>query len=381
MAKSKYTGFNAKKLAADAQKKSERSDETNYSDNWKPTIEKDQDRAEYIIRFLPNPDSTCPLGTPYVQRNAHMINFGEQYVYEPCPEKAKKVGKGDCPICAIVNPLFKCGDKKKEAVAYDRYAKARFFFNVYIVSDPRDDHANEGKIRIFECGKKIKTKCEQIQQDDLDDDRQGVAYFDLLEGADFKLIVTRVKGKNGEDMPNYDESIFIRLGKPLKLSNGEILDEDQLDVFMEKAFNLNNKLMSDSCFRSSDALSEIYESRGYPESMKKKKNSEEKEEAPAPPSTRASAESEDEDEDAPPRAPSRARAPDEDDEEDTPPSKSSRPVDKDEDEDEDEDVPSVPEEEEEEDRAESRNPDPSEQIEAEKEIEEDEDDLRALLGE
>jgi hypothetical protein len=270
--KSRFTGFKKKASSiVDSMKKTTSSGEGGYkSEFWRPGLEQDQDSAEYIVRFLPNNNEEADDDVHFVSRPTHMIKFQSSgnFISEPCP---KRNGKAEmCPICEVVNPLFK-GSEAEKKVALDQYAKARFFSNVYVLKDPRNDGENEGKIMMYEYGKTIYELCLKSMEIDEDDDEKTeddiVIYYDPLEGADFKIIIKRVAG-----YPNYDDSKFIRSGKPLRLVDGSEIDEDNIDAFMDGelvegmggAFNLQEKLLNDDLFKSYPDLKKIYENQGYP---------------------------------------------------------------------------------------------------------------------
>lgn len=263
--KSRFTGFSAAKIVEEINNSSSGKGENSYQgETWTPGMDKDQDSAEFIVRFLPNLDEETDIH--FITRPTHMIKFTSSgnYIYEPCPQRNGKAKA--CPICEVVSPLFKGSDAEKK-VAFAQYAKARFYSNVYIIKDERNGGENEGKILMYEYGKTINDLCVKsmsVDEDD-EDDTDPVVYFDPLEGADFKIIAKRSAG-----FPNYDDSKFIRKGKPLKLKDGTELDEDNIDEFMEGAFNLKEKLLGDEKFKSYDDLKKIYENQGYDKSKGKK---------------------------------------------------------------------------------------------------------------
>lgn len=221
-------------------------------DFWKPTIEKDQERVEYLVRFLPNPDSID--GTPYVSRPAHMIKFASgNYIYEPCPKRAFK---SECPICARVNEMYKSGNPAQENIASSQCAKKRFFQNVLVLEDPRDNGANVGKVFAYEYGDKIQTMCIEAMKDK----RNPVEYYDPIEGADFEIVITWEKSTRGT-FQNYDKSKFCN--KSTITLNGEKLSEDEIDAIIEKSIKLNDKLLSEKCFKTASDLDTIYKAQGY----------------------------------------------------------------------------------------------------------------------
>lgn len=257
MSKNKYD-LNA--LLGDIEKSETKKDEYS-SDYWKPTIEKGEERVEYVIRFLENPDSKT--NSPWVERAAHMFNFPSKFIYEPCP---KKVMKEKCYICEEVSELYNSGDPNKKNIGQKRFSKGRFFHNILIVKDPREGGKNEGKVMIFECGKQVHDKCiEFLKNKDLDPSER--VYFHPTMGTNFRLILTWKS-----DYPNYDKSDFFRKSTPIEI-NGEELDIDDAEKFIEKnCFKLEEKLLGEKAFKTYDELKELYLNQGVVDEDAKKDN-------------------------------------------------------------------------------------------------------------
>jgi len=73
------------------------------NDSWKASIDSGEERVEYTIRFLPNPDSKSK--SPWVERASHMFEFASgKFIYQPCPKKHNNEEK--CYICEQVNELL-----------------------------------------------------------------------------------------------------------------------------------------------------------------------------------------------------------------------------------------------------------------------------------
>jgi hypothetical protein len=274
MAKSRFTGFKAEKVIKSMSGSSGEDGGNSFSnDIWTSGLEKDQDEAEFIIRFLPSISEDTDVH--YVDRPMHMITFPSsgKKIFEPCPRASNIESKWldedhQCPICEVLAPFWKLSkEDPKRKMASDRYAKPQYYSNIYVVKDPRNNGENEGKIKIFRYGKKIHTKCLRSMERDADDEEsKAIVYFDPLSGADFKIIVRKV-----DEFINYDDSKFIRLGKPLRLVDGTEMDEDNLDAFMEGAFDLVKKFKTPEHFKSYSELKEIYENQGYAEGSSKSK--------------------------------------------------------------------------------------------------------------
>lgn len=220
------------------------------SDYLKVSLDKDQTEMEVVLRFLPNPDSSTSV--PWVFRPAHMIKFANgNFMYEPCPKKQKK---GECPICEEVNSMYQSQNPKLEATAGKQFAKKRYFHNVLVVKDPRNNGENEGKVFIYEYGKQVHDICLEALQDD----DEPLVYFDPVDGANFKLKIIK-SGKDG--YPSYTKSKFLK-ASPLEVDGDEV-DEDSGDDFVsENCHKLNEKLMSDKVFKSADELRSLYDNQG-----------------------------------------------------------------------------------------------------------------------
>ena len=233
------------------------------SDFWKPTIDKKEERVEYVIRFLPNPDSET--SAPWVERAAHMFEFPSgKFTYEPCPKKAKK---GDCYYCEQVNELYNSGDPAKEKQGGKRFAKKRFYHNILIVSDPRDGGKNEGKVMIFEAGSQVHDKCiEFLKNTELDASER--IYFHPTAGTNFKLVMTWKS-----DYPNYEKSDFLRRPSAIEVE-GEELSMKKAEQFIEdNAHPLNEKLMNDKFFKDHAKLKDLWQNQGI--ASESSKNTEE----------------------------------------------------------------------------------------------------------
>ena len=240
------------------------------NDFWRPTIEKGQERVEYIIRFLPNPDSID--GVPNVDRYSHMVNFPNgKYLSVPC---AKKSGKDDnCYICEDTAKGFKSDIVSQQNLAKARYAKARYFYNILVIRDPREDGKHEGKIYMFEAGKQIQDKCSEfvVNEEIREEDRN---FYDPLVGTNFKLVVT-IKS----EYSNYDKTDFMRSTSAIEFNGKKITSEEEGDEFVEKnCFKLNEVLFKDKLFKSYDEIKELYLNQGEVKSAGSKKPSFKKEE-------------------------------------------------------------------------------------------------------
>jgi len=238
------------------------------SDFWKPTIDKAEERVEYVIRFLPNPDTKT--GFPWVERAVHMFQFGNgKFIYEPCVKKAKKQ---PCFICEEVAKLYESEDPAQEAIGSKRFSRKRFFHNVLIISDPREGGKNEGRVMIYEAGSQIQDKCvEFLRSPGLPEEER--IYFHPTEGTDFRLVLTWK-----QKYPNYEKSDFQRKMSPISI-DGKVLSFEEAEQFIEKnAKKLNERLLVDKVFKDYETLKNLYLNQGQVDETKTKTRNPEKKE-------------------------------------------------------------------------------------------------------
>jgi hypothetical protein len=219
---------------------------------WKPTLDKDQERAEYIIRFLPNTDSVN--GMPWIERRAHMFKFASgKFMYEPCPKKA---GKGECFACEEVAKLYATKEQDQMEIGGKRFAKQRFFMNVLVVKDPRENGKNEGKIMVYEFGDQIHNKCLSFLSCAEIEPEERV-FFHPTMGTNFNLVI-----KWKKDYQNYDDADFARKTSAIKIDN-KVLSLEEAEEFIEKnSYKLNEKLLDSKCFKTYEDIKSTYLNQG-----------------------------------------------------------------------------------------------------------------------
>jgi hypothetical protein len=203
---------------------------------WSPTFAKSKDGREEskaIVRFLPAPEGEtldfAKFFTHFIrgQGNKKYIErcrttLGEA---DPAEELAKRLGGGNKDV-------------------YLKYGRTpRFVANVLIIQDGNKPE-NNGKVFLLEFGNKIMKKITAVMNgsDDPIDPREPLNVLDPLEGANFKLVVTKQGGQN-----NYDESQFMGQSS---LFNGDL---DKIEAAWKTAHKLQPLVASDT-FKSYDEL-------------------------------------------------------------------------------------------------------------------------------
>lgn len=191
----------------------------------------DNGTAQAIIRFLPSPDTDIPFVNVY----SHSIKGPGGWFIENCPTTLKR----ECPVCKANSAIW---DTDQET-ARSRKRKQNFYSNILVVKDPANP-ANEGKVFIYKYGKKVYDKIMERLQPGEDSIEEPVMVFDYYEGADFKLIIKKVKVGN-VSMPNYDSCQF---DKPSSIGTDEEIDK------ISKILYPLSEFTSEAAFKSYDDL-------------------------------------------------------------------------------------------------------------------------------
>ena len=199
-----------------------------FDDSWKfkPEILSNQTRSVYTVRFLPNIHFNDGLDEPWFEFRAHMFmpKGASKKTYQICPTTTDE--KAKCPICERAKSLFDKGDEASERIAKSIYKKRRYYANVFVVKDPRKgDDSQEGKVLVWEFGKKIFDKLTAAMS------LHGLYFWDVDEGANFTLCMTKDGGYN-----NYDSSDFER-------NSSSLSDFTNIDEVHDKIVNLEEKIL------------------------------------------------------------------------------------------------------------------------------------------
>lgn len=282
------------KLINEAEKAGGGGGQQSYDDNryWKPTVDK-SGNGYAVIRFLP---SSSGDQLPWAQYWDHGFKgpTGRWYI----ERSLTSLGQPD-PVSELNSYLWNTGREEDKEIARSRKRRLHYVSNVYIVSDPANP-ANEGKIFLFQYGKKIFNKIMDVMQPEFEDETP-INPFDMWDGANFKLKIRQVEGYR-----NYDKSEF---DSPSPLKNG---DEDELKDIYESIHSLS-EFTDPAQYKSYEVLSrKLHEVLGE-ESIPNAKDRVEKE-APEPaPSKKSKIESETFEDDEP-KASGKGESEDEDEE-------------------------------------------------------------------
>ena len=201
--------------AIGGQEQSSRSDDENI---WKPTVDK-AGNGYAVLRFLPAPEGE---DVPWARFWDHGFQgpTGKWYI----EKSLTTIGQPD-PVSELNSQLWNSGIESDKDQVRKQKRRQHFVANVYVVSDPGNP-ANEGRVMLFQFGKKIYEKIMDVLQPQFQDE-DPVNPFDFWEGADFKLKIRKVEGYR-----NYDKSEF---AAPAAFMDG---DDEKLEAVYNQLHSL-----------------------------------------------------------------------------------------------------------------------------------------------
>ena len=175
------------------------SEKKSYGDDreWKPTVDK-AGNGYAVIRFLPAGEGQ---DVPWARYWDHGFKGpqGQWYI----EKSLTSIGLND-PVGEMNSLLWNSGIEADKDKARTQKRRLHYVSNILVVSDPGNP-ANEGKIFMYQYGKKIFDKIMDMMQPQFQDE-EPVNPFDMWEGANFKLKIRQVEGYR-----NYDKSEFASL--------------------------------------------------------------------------------------------------------------------------------------------------------------------------
>lgn len=191
-----------------------------------------------VIRFLP---SINVEDAPFVRKWNHGFKgpTGLWYI----ENSLSTLGKDD-PVGESNSVLWNSGLESDKDIARDRKRKLKYISNILVIKDPENPE-NEGKVFLFEYGKKIFDKLNDAMNPEFEDEKP-LNPFDLWSGANFKLKQRKVDG-----WPNYDKSEFDKVS---------VIDDDdsKLEEIFNKCYDVKQEISEDK-FKSYDELKAKFE--------------------------------------------------------------------------------------------------------------------------
>lgn len=186
---------------------------------WKPTVDK-AGNGYAVIRFLPAPPGE---ELPWVRYWDHGFKgpTGLWYI----EKSLTSIGQTD-PVGELNSRLWNSGNDADKETARIQKRRLHYVSNIMVLNDPGNP-ANEGKIFLYQYGKKIFDKIMDMMQPSFQDE-EPVNPFDFWEGASFKLKIRQVEGYR-----NYDKSEF---SAPSALLDG---DDEKLEATYNTLYSLS----------------------------------------------------------------------------------------------------------------------------------------------
>ena len=209
-------------LLAAAESIGAKGEKQSYADDrmWKPTVDK-AGNGYAVIRFLPAGEGQ---DVPWARYWDHGFKgpSGQWYI----EKSLTSIGLND-PVGEMNSLLWNSGIEADKDKARTQKRRLHYVSNILVVSDPGNP-ANEGKVFMYQYGKKIFDKIMDMMQPQFQDE-EPVNPFDMWEGANFKLKIRQVEGYR-----NYDKSEF---ASPKALSEDEaMLEKTYGSLFLLKEF-------------------------------------------------------------------------------------------------------------------------------------------------
>jgi hypothetical protein len=174
---------------------------------WKPTVDK-AGNGYAVFRFLPAPEGE---DLPWVRYWDHGFKgpTGMWYI----EKSLTSVGQPD-PVGELNSRLWNSGIEANKEKARDQKRRLHYVTNIQVISDPSNPE-NEGKVFLYQFGKKIFDMIMDVMQPSFQDE-DPINPFDFWQGANFKLKIRNVEGYR-----NYDKSEF---ESPSQLASDEELE-------------------------------------------------------------------------------------------------------------------------------------------------------------
>jgi hypothetical protein len=218
----KSKSMDISKLVSAAQEASgQQTKKNSYDDErkWKPTVD-DNGNGYAIIRFLPAAEG---METPWIRYWDHGFKgpTGQWYI----EKSLTTIGQKD-PVSELNSRLWNSGIEEDKETARKQKRRLHYASNILVVNDPSNP-SNNGKVFIFEFGKKIFDKIMDKMQPEFPGE-EPINPFDFWSGADFELKIRNVAGYR-----NYDKSEF-------KASSALFnADEVKLEAVYNQMYDLN----------------------------------------------------------------------------------------------------------------------------------------------
>ena len=259
---------------------------------WKPTVD-EAGNGFVVIRFLPAVEGQ---ELPWVRYWDHFFKgpTGQWYI-----EKSLTTLGNNDPVSELNSRLWNSGHDEDKETARKQKRRLHYVANILVVSDPSNP-ANEGKVFLYDFGKKIFDKIMDVMQPQFPGE-EPINPFDFWNGADFALKIRNVAGYRNYDKSEFKDSTALFEADETKLEgiyNQLFNTEEFVDPSNYKTYDeLKSRLeivLGESTGAGSTVKNESLAQSQEPSPMKEKPTPVVSNEAPTPDIVSSNAEDEDE---------------------------------------------------------------------------------------
>jgi hypothetical protein len=219
------------KLVTDLKQTNTPNESRDDSRMWKPAVDK-AGNGYAVIRFLPAPGGE---DTPFVRIWDHGFQGPGGWYIE---KSLTTLGQKD-PLSEYNTQLWNTGVEENKDVVRKQKRRLHYISNILVVKDPSNPD-NEGKVFLFQYGKKIFDKINDLMTPQFEDE-QPINPFDFWEGANFKLKIRQVEGYRNYDKSEFDNQAPVAT------------DDDDIEKIWKQEYSLQD-FLKPSEFKSYEDL-------------------------------------------------------------------------------------------------------------------------------
>ena len=188
--------------------------ESGGSDLYKPTADQGKDGTyRALVRFVPNPKNPSKS---IVRKYIYWLEDGNgngSYYDSP-----STVGDS-CPVQDLFFKLRNSDSAVDRKMSENLKRREVFYSLLQIIKDPNNPDM-EGKVKVFKYGYKVKQKIDEELNPQFDTPTQ---VFDIFEGKNFELVITKQGGYNSYDSSKFQgkTSAMTVNGKEIENNTGD----------------------------------------------------------------------------------------------------------------------------------------------------------------
>lgn len=188
--------------------------ESGGSDLYKPTADQGKDGTyRALVRFVPNPKNPSKS---IVRKYIYWLEDGNgNGSYYDSPSTV-----GDtCPVQDLFFKLRNSDSAVDRKMSENLKRREVFYSLLQIIKDPNNPDM-EGKVKVFKYGYKVKQKIDEELNPQFDTPTQ---VFDIFEGKNFELVITKQGGYNSYDSSKFQgkTSAMTVNGKEIENNTGD----------------------------------------------------------------------------------------------------------------------------------------------------------------